>query len=119
MERWLIELDNSSPTFKSYSEDETDVNELSKQLVLLFRYLLTLIQLLPTTELYQLLIKSYNGPQNEGSSNPITSTGPLVNIRTRVLDGSKPIYRRENRVEQNRLLIHIPMRLTNQTCQPI
>ncbi|CAI4865048.1 serine/threonine protein kinase regulatory subunit ATG13 [Saccharomyces cerevisiae S288C] len=91
MERWLIELDNSSPTFKSYSEDETDVNELSKQLVLLFRYLLTLIQLLPTTELYQLLIKSYNGPQNEGSSNPITSTGPLVSIRTCVLDGSKPI----------------------------
>lgn len=91
MERWLIELDNSSPTFKSHSEDETDVTELSKQLVLLFRYLLTLIQLLPTTELYQLLIKSYNGPQNEGSSNPIATTDPLVSIRTRVLDGSKPI----------------------------
>ncbi|CAI4054219.1 serine/threonine protein kinase regulatory subunit ATG13 SKDI_16G4400 [Saccharomyces kudriavzevii IFO 1802] len=92
MERWLIELDNLSSTFKSHSEDdETDVDELSKQLVLLFRYLLTLIQLLPTTELYQSLIKSYNAPQSESNANSITTGDPLVSIRTRILDGSKPI----------------------------
>ncbi|CAI4037036.1 hypothetical protein SMKI_16G3350 [Saccharomyces mikatae IFO 1815] len=91
MERWLIELDNSSPTFKSRREDATDVEEVSKQLVLLFRYLLTLIQLLPATELYQLLIKPYNVSQSEGNPNSITITDPLVSIRTRVLDGSKPI----------------------------
>ncbi|KOG96466.1 serine/threonine protein kinase regulatory subunit ATG13 [Saccharomyces eubayanus] len=91
MERWLIELDNSSPTFKSHSGDGTDVTELSKQLVLLFRYLFTLIQLLPTTELYQSLIKTYSGPQNESIANSISVADPVVNIRTRILDGSKPI----------------------------
>ncbi|CAR27541.1 ZYRO0D00924p [Zygosaccharomyces rouxii] len=81
LERWLIELDSLSAAFKSHKVSEEESNSLSRQFVLLFRYLYTLTQLLPANDLYLSLSKN------------VVSHGtlPLISVSTRILDGSKPI----------------------------
>ncbi|CDO92169.1 unnamed protein product [Kluyveromyces dobzhanskii CBS 2104] len=74
LERWLIELDKQSI---DDSDDANDPENLHKQLVLLFRYLYTLTQLLPSNDI---IAKSNNSQQTA-----------LINVNTRLLDGSKPI----------------------------
>ena len=74
LERWLIELDRQSV---AESNDDCNPENLHKQLVLLFRYLYTLTQLLPATDLFS---KLHNSQQ-----------ASLINVSTRILDGSKPI----------------------------
>ncbi|CCD26909.1 serine/threonine protein kinase regulatory subunit ATG13 NDAI_0J00170 [Naumovozyma dairenensis CBS 421] len=79
LERWLLELDDTSPTFKSYKASEEEVSDSAKQLVLLLRYLYTLLQLLPVHDLRDNLSKQVN------------ATKSLVGVKTRIVDGSKPI----------------------------
>lgn len=81
LERWLIELDSLSAAFKTHKISEEENNNLSRQFVLLFRYLYTLTQLLPANDLYLLLSK--NGVSH--------GTPPSISVSTRILDGSKPI----------------------------
>lgn len=83
LERWLIELDNESASFKNslQNQENTDARKVDKQITLLFRYLYTLLQLLPSNDLQLDLLK-----QSEMQSNPIP-----VEVKTRILDGSKPI----------------------------
>lgn len=81
LERWLIELDKISTSFKNHKPTEDDRNNLLRQLVLLFRYLHTLIQLLPANDLYLSLIKM----------NDLQGSVPIMNVKTRILDGSQPI----------------------------
>lgn len=81
LERWLIELDSVSAAFKSHKISEEEANNSSRQFVLLFRYLYTLTQLLPANDLYLSLSRS---AASHG-------TPPLMNVATRILDGSKPI----------------------------
>lgn len=81
LERWLIELDNSSASFKNHKPTLEESTDLSSQLILLFRYLYTLIQLLPANDLHVSLSKFSD---TQGSM-------PVIQISTRVLDGSKPI----------------------------
>lgn len=81
LERWLIELDKSSASFKGHKPTVEDSTGLSSQLILLFRYLYTLIQLLPANDLHVNLSKL----------SEIQGSMPALQISTRVLDGSKPI----------------------------
>ncbi|GAV53529.1 hypothetical protein ZYGR_0AK00310 [Zygosaccharomyces rouxii] len=81
LERWLIELDSLSVAFKTHKVSEEETNNLSRQFVLLFRYLYTLIQLLPANDLYLSLSKNVVSH----------GTPPLISVCTRILDGSKPI----------------------------
>lgn len=81
LERWLIELDSLSATFKSHKFPEEENSNLSRQFILLFRYLYTLAQLLPANDLYLSFSK-------DAISH---GTPPLMNVSTRILDGSKPI----------------------------
>lgn len=79
LERWLIELDKSSASFKGHKPTVEDSSGFTSQLILLFRYLYTLIQLLPANDLHVSLSKASE------------TQGSLIQISTRVLDGSKPI----------------------------
>lgn len=81
LERWLIELDRSSSTFKNHKLTEDDSSNLPRQLVLLFRYLYTLIQILPANDLHLSLVKTF---ESQGSNQSIF-------VGTRILDGSRPI----------------------------
>ncbi|KAL3234640.1 Autophagy-related protein 13 [Nakaseomyces bracarensis] len=83
LERWLIELDNESPSFKNnvQAQANSDARKIDQQITLLFRYLYTLLQLLPSNDLQLDLVK-----QSESQSSPIP-----VEVKTRILDGSKPI----------------------------
>lgn len=81
LERWLIELDSSSAVFKAHKVSEDEVNNSPRQFILLFRYLYTLIQLLPANDLHLLLSKNV---MSHGTS-------PLISVSTRILDGSRPI----------------------------
>lgn len=81
LERWLIELDKSSATFKSHKPTVEESTSFSGQLILLFRYLYTLIQLLPASDLHASLCKTADV---QGVNSPIE-------VATRILDGSKPI----------------------------
>lgn len=81
LERWLIELDSLSAAFKTHKISEEENNNLSRQFVLLFRYLYTLTQLLPANDLYLLLSKNVVSH----------GTPPSISVSTRILDGSKPI----------------------------
>lgn len=74
LERWLVELDKQTI---DDSIDSNDPENLHKQLVLLFRYLYTLTQLLPANDI---ITKPHNSQQPA-----------LINVQTRLLDGSKPI----------------------------
>lgn len=81
LERWLIELDRTSASFKSHKPTLDETTNFVQQLILLFRYLYTLIQLLPASDLHASLRKVADV---QGVSSPIE-------ISTRILDGSKPI----------------------------
>lgn len=81
LERWLIELDKNSASFKSHKPTVEESSSFPGQLVLLFRYLYTLIQLLPASDLHAALCKATDV---HGVSSPI-------DVSTRILDGSKPI----------------------------
>lgn len=77
--RWLIELDNSSQTFKSYDSSNEEIfnnTNLEKQMALLFRYLNTLLTLLPTNDLHNSI--NYQNSKN-------------LEIDYKVFDGSQPI----------------------------
>lgn len=96
LERWLIELDRqfSSTTGSTGAAEDDEYNEfndpenLHKQLVLLFRYLYTLTQLLPANDIITKLQAS-----QQGTAQATTNTGTVkpLHIHTRLLDGSKPI----------------------------
>lgn len=83
LERWLIELDKESTSFKNHVQSGSGVSpeKLDQQLRLLFRYLFTLLQLLPSNDLMMAL-----NNQSESHNTPIP-----VDIKTRILDGSQPI----------------------------
>ncbi|KAK5963351.1 serine/threonine protein kinase regulatory subunit ATG13 PWA37_004475 [Arxiozyma heterogenica] len=74
LERWLLELDNTTVDNENITEDGD--NLLNNQITLLLRYLHTLIQLLPINS----LIKSINNQ--------------YLSIGSRIIDGSKPILSR-------------------------
>ncbi|AET38512.1 serine/threonine protein kinase regulatory subunit ATG13 Ecym_2816 [Eremothecium cymbalariae DBVPG len=103
LERWLIELDTS--TKDELEEDAHSPAEIYKQLVLLFRYLYTLTQLLPANDLYSVLRK----PSNQSDS-----ASSLLHIGTRVLDGSKPILSK-GRVGLSRNIIATYTNVINET----
>lgn len=84
LQRWLLELDNTSTSFKSYHISEGENIDSWKQLVLLLHYLHTLIQLLPVNELLSSL-QDIEG--NKLQPYPIS-------VETRLIDGSKPILSR-------------------------
>ncbi|KAG0664867.1 autophagy protein 13 [Monosporozyma unispora] len=73
LERWLIELDNTTAKGRDVALDSNDYNSLNNQISLLLRYLHTLIQLLPINSLISSINKQY------------------LSIGTRIIDGSKPI----------------------------
>ncbi|AGO12090.1 AaceriAEL277Cp [[Ashbya] aceris (nom. inval.)] len=102
LERWLVELDVGSE--ESRPEEPPSAAEIYKQLVLLFRYLYTLTQLLPANELYARL----HGPSSQGE------VMPLINIGTRILDGSKPILSK-GRVGLSRSIIATYTNVINET----
>ncbi|CCE64831.1 hypothetical protein TPHA_0I03300 [Tetrapisispora phaffii CBS 4417] len=112
LERWLIELDNKSSTFENYKiqheeeygdlnnkENERKyINETKKQIILLARYLYTLIQLLPTSNLIEyiskgdiksklsLQIKVMDGSQTILSKGRIGLSKPIINTYANVLN---------------------------------
>lgn len=73
LERWLIELDKSEA-----SDDNNELPSLYKKLIVTIRYIYTLSRLLPSYKLMKRL------------SRVKLTKSPLA-IRTRVLDGSRPI----------------------------
>lgn len=97
LERWLIELDTESP---DDSPDSSQPEAIHKQLVLLFRYLYTLTQLLPSNDLFSKLINSQQPT--------------LVNINTRFMDGSKPILSK-GRVGLSKAIIASYSNIINET----
>ncbi|AMD20401.1 HDL343Wp [Eremothecium sinecaudum] len=103
LERWLIELDRNRSDSEG-QELETPA-EIYKQLVLLFRYLYTLTQLLPANDLYTKLSK----PSSDSDS--ISS---LLHIGTRILDGSKAILSK-GRVGLSRNIIATYTNVINET----
>lgn len=89
LERWLLELDNLSNSFK----ESVPCNDLFNQIILLLRYLNTLIQLLPINSLSKTL-------SHQDASTTTASKAHIQNIKsarhnfsigTRILDGSKQI----------------------------
>lgn len=90
LERWLIELDNESASFKNYNITNHTENNTSNQLVLLLRYLYTLVQLLPVHDLAKDLDKEYESLDAiHGSNNEKKKIIPTIGAR--IADGSKPI----------------------------
>lgn len=111
LERWLIQLDNGedSPSLQSPGSEDTDdnVSELYRQLVLLFRYLETLVGLLPASELQARLIRPGVSPE----------APPPVKLGTRILDGSKPIVSK-GRIGLSKSLIATYSNVINETNLP-
>lgn len=101
LERWLVELDK--PLIQSNFDE--DVSDIYKQLILLFRYLYTLIQLLPASDLQMRLSKT-KGPQD---SSPLP-----IKINTRILDGSKAILSK-GRVGLSKNIIATYSNIINET----
>ncbi|SCV04843.1 LAMI_0H19834g1_1 [Lachancea mirantina] len=103
LERWLIQLEKNpkAPT------EETDISEIYRQLVLLFRYLYTLVSLLPANDL------------NSRLSKPATSQQSFVsvNVKTRILDGSEPIVSK-GRVGLSKGIIATYTNMSNETNIP-
>ncbi|CCK71061.1 serine/threonine protein kinase regulatory subunit ATG13 KNAG_0F03970 [Huiozyma naganishii CBS 8797] len=99
IERWLIELDSESATFKTTSppqdgdDDGDNAVSLNKQIALLLRYLHTLSQLLPAYTLSRSLVKNIES-QSANASIGGENRAPLLSIGSRILDGSKPILSR-------------------------
>lgn len=104
LERWLIELDDTSPTFKAYRVSDEEKNSVQKQLALLLSYLHTLLQLLPSHDLSLTLSK-------QGSTRTPT---PAVDIGARILDGSKPILSK-GRIGLSKLIISTYSNVVNET----
>ncbi|CCF56329.1 hypothetical protein KAFR_0B00290 [Kazachstania africana CBS 2517] len=83
LERWLIELDNSSTTFQSCQVEDDEEHNIQRQLVLLLRYIYTLIHILPVHELCASINAQLNSQTN--------ISRPMPSVGTRIVDGSKPI----------------------------
>ncbi|CEP64669.1 serine/threonine protein kinase regulatory subunit ATG13 LALA0_S13e00276g [Lachancea lanzarotensis] len=117
LERWLIQLDNDterrSETTEANSppigggEPYASNEEIYRQLILLFRYLYTLVGLLPANDLHLRLSK------------PVTTSGGTypVNVGTRVLDGTKPIVSK-GRIGLSKPLIATYSNVVNETALP-
>ncbi|SCV05115.1 LANO_0H00364g1_1 [Lachancea nothofagi CBS 11611] len=129
LERWLIQLEsgddpslphrgdidaaldykdpNSDSGLGLSSESFTDIQEIYRQLVLLFRYLYTLVGLLPASDLHVRLSK------------PVTTSGMSspVYVGCRVLDGSKPIVSK-GRIGLSKPLIATYSNVINETNLP-
>lgn len=108
LERWLVQLEpNGNNSGPSQPDQDTDVSEIYRQLVLLFRYLTTLVGLLPASDLYGRISKP----------NGVSAAPPLVKLGTRVLDGSKPIVSK-GRVGLSKPLIATYSNVINETNLP-
>ncbi|SCU83652.1 LADA_0C12728g1_1 [Lachancea dasiensis] len=128
LERWLVQLENGAdesdvkrkseagtgsetgifgPETGSSHEAQSDIQEIYRQLVLLFRYLHTLVGLLPASELHMRLSK------------PVTSSGMSspVFVGARILDGSKPIVSK-GRIGLSKSLIASYSNAINETNLP-
>ena len=84
--RWLVELDADSPAFKSYGDVDTSsvsTSTTSEQIVLLLRYLRTVIELLPIQD----LATSTLG----GTVDKTTGVRVRPKIGVKMLDGRQPI----------------------------
>ncbi|CCH59330.1 hypothetical protein TBLA_0B04950 [Henningerozyma blattae CBS 6284] len=124
LERWLIELDNTSQMFKNSEQSSTSnsiekeeihtdpigfTNEsntpssaspdLKKQMSLLFRYLRTFINLLPANDLYMSLKE-----QNQ----------TLLSIDYKIFDGTKTIVSK-GRIGLSKPIINTYMNIMNET----
>lgn len=113
MERWLIELDNDSQTFRNYDETHVEEENISGQLVLLLRYLHTLVQLLPLYDIVkqqQEYIESYE--HTHGASDRVLPT-----IGARIVDGSKPILSK-GRIGLSKPLLGTYANVINDTNMP-
>lgn len=107
LERWLIELDRNSASFKSHKPSDEDASNLPRQLILLFRYLYTLIQLLPANDLYLSLSKG----------SVLHNSSPIVGVATRILDGSKPILSK-GRIGLSKPIISTYSNVVNESNMP-
>lgn len=84
--RWLVELDADSSAFKSYGDIDTSsfsVSTISEQIVLLLRYLRTVIELLPIQD----LATSTLG----GTVDKTAGVRVRPKIGVKLLDGRQPI----------------------------
>ncbi|XBW35263.1 hypothetical protein QEN19_000828 [Hanseniaspora menglaensis] len=88
LERWLLELDaaESAPealhfnTYDSNTYDNTLEQFMNNKFLIFLRYLVSLLKVLPSQELFEKLI----GEEKAGRF-------PSVKVCTRIIDGSKPI----------------------------
>ncbi|SCW04615.1 LAFE_0H17458g1_1 [Lachancea fermentati] len=103
LERWLIQLEKNPNPVKI----ETEIEEIYRQLVLLFRYLYTLVGLLPASDLQTRISRP-------GNSRSLTS---LINIGTRIVDGSKPILSK-GRIGLSKNIIATYSNMINETNVP-
>ncbi|SCU97546.1 LAME_0F20032g1_1 [Lachancea meyersii CBS 8951] len=111
LERWLIQLesnpDAANATRGAGLEPYTDIQEIYRQLILLFRYLYTLVGLLPANDLNIRLFK------------PVTTSGMTspVHVGSRILDGTKPIVSK-GRIGLSKPLIATYSNVINETNLP-
>lgn len=119
MERWLIELDSESNTFHSHEETHGSDNNNDEggnsagQLVLLLRYLHTLVQLLPLHDLVKQQ-QEYAGSYEHAHS---ATDRVLPTIGARIVDGSKPILSK-GRIGLSKPLLGTYANIINDTNMP-
>ncbi|SCU80669.1 LAFA_0C00518g1_1 [Lachancea sp. 'fantastica'] len=108
LERWLVQLDNDTQTSEGNgNEPHASNEEIYRQLILLFRYLYTLVGLLPANDLHLRLSKPVSA----------SGTASCVNVGTRVLDGTKPIVSK-GRIGLSKPLIATYSNVVNETNLP-
>lgn len=82
LERWLVELDTECSQFKKADISAFgDTKAVRKQEILLFRYLNTLLELLPVNALYRNLMNNNRDKPND----------PDIRIDMKILNGKDPI----------------------------